>query len=127
MVQRRLVTSSLLLVVIALEQRIRTIWTFRIVAGIATLALTAAVLLLATACGTGQAATPGPSGAPRQPGDAKALFDRWNDSLVAVVLSGLYDSAVTAGGRPDTAQARMTFERRDGRWTIVEHHPSRKP
>lgn len=47
----------------------------------------------------------------------------------AVVLSGLYDFAVTADGRPDTVQARMTFvfERRDGRWTIVEHHSSRKP
>ncbi|ACU37991.1 SgcJ/EcaC family oxidoreductase [Actinosynnema mirum] len=152
------------------------------------LAGTAAALLLVTGCGTSQAATDTPAPAVQPPGDAKALFDRWNTSLAAgdldgvvdqyaadavllptvagevhdtraeiteyfehflelrpsgtlvepktralgpdaVVLSGLYDFAVTADGEPDTVQARMTFvfERRDGRWTIVEHHSSRKP
>lgn len=45
----------------------------------------------------------------------------------AAVLSGLYDFAVTRAGVPETVHARGTFvvERRDGAWSIVEHHSSK--
>ncbi|MFD4676007.1 SgcJ/EcaC family oxidoreductase [Lentzea sp. NPDC058450] len=47
----------------------------------------------------------------------------------ALVLSGLYDFAITRDGAPETVHARVTFvfEKRGHDWKIVEHHSSKKP
>ena len=46
-----------------------------------------------------------------------------------VVLSGLYTFRFEEAGKPTAIPARFTFvyEKKDGRWVIVEHHSSKIP